>query len=63
MRKLMLARLVFLAGILVAVFALHVSGTALAILHIARLAVIGLVILAAGRLRARRAREHPDPDS
>jgi hypothetical protein len=39
MRRLMLIRLAFLVPLLVAVFLLHVSGTALVAVHIARPAI------------------------
>jgi hypothetical protein len=62
MGKLMLMRLAFLIPILVAVFVLHASGTALVIMHIARIAVVALVALLGGWLRTRRSRaaNHPE---
>ena len=62
MRRLMLVRLAFLVPLLVAVFLLHVSGTALVVIRIARIVVIGLVVVIAGGLRARRARAPRVPE-
>jgi hypothetical protein len=61
-RRLMLVRLAFLVPLLVAVFALHVSGTALVVIRIVRIVVIGLAVLIAGGLRARRARAPHGPE-
>jgi hypothetical protein len=58
----MLVRLAFLVPLLVAVFLLHVSGTALVVIRIARIVVIGLVVVIAGGLRARRARAPRVPE-
>lgn len=44
MRRLMLVRLAFLIAILVAVFVLHVSGTALVAIHIVRIVVVVLAV-------------------
>ena len=52
----MFVRLGFLVPLLVAVFVLHVSGTALVVIRIVRIVVIGLAVLIAGGLRARRVR-------
>lgn len=54
MRTLMVARLGFLAALLVAVLLLHVSGTELVVIRIARFAIIALVLVVLGRGRARR---------
>ena len=62
MRRLMLVRLAFLVPLLVAVFLLHVSGTALVVIRIARIVVIGLAVLIATGLRSRRARAPRGPD-
>ena len=56
MRRLMLVRLAFLVPLLVTVFVLHVSGTALVAMRIVRIVVIGLAVLIAAGLRARHAR-------
>lgn len=61
LRKLLLLRLAFLVPLLVAVFLLHVSGAALVVIRIARIVVIGLAVLVAGGLRARRNRAPRDP--
>ncbi|MGO9973644.1 MAG: hypothetical protein ACLP01_12750 [Solirubrobacteraceae bacterium] len=58
----MLVRLAFLVPLLVAVFLLHVSGTALVVIRIARIVVIGLAVLIATGLRSRRARAPRGPD-
>jgi hypothetical protein len=63
MRRLMLIRLAFLVPLLVAVFLLHVSGTALVAVHIARIVVIGLAVLIAGSLRSRRGRTPRSPEN
>jgi len=63
MRRLMLVRLAFLVPLLVAVFLLHVSGTALVVIRIARIVVIGLAVLIAAGLRSRRARAPRGPAS
>ncbi len=62
MRRLMLVRLAFLVPLLAAVFLLHVSGTALVVIRIVRIVVIGLAVLIAGGLRARRARAPRSPE-
>jgi hypothetical protein len=54
MRTFMLVRLALLLPLLVTVFLLHVSGTDLVLIHIARIALIGLAVLAGSKLRARR---------
>lgn len=56
MRKRLLLRLALLIPLLVAVFILHVGGTALVIVHIARIALIVALALIGGRFRARRSR-------
>jgi hypothetical protein len=56
----MLIRLVLVIPLLVTVFLLHVSGTALILIHIARITVIGLVMLFGSSFRARHA--HPNGD-
>jgi hypothetical protein len=61
MRRLMLVRFAFLVPLLVAVFLLHVSGTALVVIRIARIVVIGLAFLIAAGLRSRRARPPRGP--
>lgn len=58
-RKRLLIRLALLIPLLVAVFILHVSGTALVIVHIARIALIVALALIGGRFRASRP-EPPD---
>ena len=57
----MLIRLALLVPLLVAVLVLHVSGTALVAVHIARIVVIGLASVIAGGLRSRRGRAPRDP--
>jgi hypothetical protein len=51
----MLVRLAFLVPLLVAVFVLHVSGTALVVIRIVRIVMIGLAVVIVAGLRARRA--------
>jgi len=58
----MLLRLAFLVPLLVAVFVLHVSGTALVATRIVRIVVIGLAVVIAAGLRARRARPPRGPE-
>jgi hypothetical protein len=58
----MLIRLALLVALLVAVFVLHVSGTALVVVHIVRIVVIALAVLIAGGLRSRRARALRGPE-
>jgi len=59
----MLVRLGFLVPLLAAVFLLHVSGTALVVIRIVRIVVIGLAVLIAAGLRARRAHAPRGPDA
>jgi small-conductance mechanosensitive channel len=61
MRRLMLIRLVFLVPLLIAVFVLHVSGTALVAVHIARILVIALAVVIAAGMRSRRGRVPRSP--
>lgn len=56
MRRRVLIRLALLIPILVAVFILHVSGTTLVIVHIARIVLIASLLLIGGWLRAHRSR-------
>ena len=63
MRKFMLVRLGFLAVLIVAVFVVHVSGTALVIMHVVRIALVALAVVLGGWRRSRRSRaaDHPEP--
>lgn len=56
LRKLTLLRFGFTIAALVAVFALHVSGTALVVIHVVRILVVALVVLVGGWIRTRRHR-------
>jgi hypothetical protein len=58
----MLVRPAFLVPLLPAVFLLHVSGTALVVTRMVWIVVIGLAVLIAAGLRARRARAPRGPE-
>jgi hypothetical protein len=55
-RKYLYLRLALLAALLVAVFVLHLSGTALVVMRVARVALVIVVLLVARGLRMRGAR-------
>ena len=55
-RTLLLGRVALLVPVLVAAFVLHVSGTALVVLHLVRVALVVAILVAGGRLRSRAAR-------
>ncbi len=63
MRRLMLLRFALLVPLLVAVFLLHVSGTDLVIIRIARIALIAALVVIGGWFRARRSRNSDPPPS
>lgn len=54
MRMFLLARLVFLALALVAVFVLHFSAGELVALHVVRIVLIALMVLVMGSIGRRR---------
>lgn len=56
LRRFVYLRLALLVPLLLAVFLLHLSGTDLVILRVARIVIVVLVLLVGGQLRARRNR-------
>ena len=53
----MYIRLAFLVPVLIAAFVFHISGSTLVIVRIARIALVAVLVLAAGWLARRRQRE------
>jgi len=51
MRRLMYVRLALLGAVLVAVLVLHLHGSALHVLQVARIVIVMLILVAALRLR------------
>ena len=56
-QKLTYIRLASLVAVLVAAFAFHASGSTLAVVRIARIALVAVLVVGAGLIAQRRGRE------